>query len=62
MLLRRRRTTLIGSNRQYVCPTDTPLGRAGQPAEVAPAYVYLASEQASYVSGGVLPVTGGKAL
>lgn len=41
---------------------DTPLGRAGQPAEVAPAYVYLASEQASYVSGGVLPVTGGKAL
>jgi NAD(P)-dependent dehydrogenase (short-subunit alcohol dehydrogenase family) len=41
---------------------DTPLGRAGQPAEVAPAYVYLASEQASYVSGGVLPVTGGKPL
>lgn len=41
---------------------DTPLGRAGQPAEVAPAYVYLASEQASYVSGAVLPVTGGKNL
>ncbi|GHD39982.1 SDR family oxidoreductase [Mycetocola manganoxydans] len=41
---------------------DTPLGRAGQPAELAPAYVYLASEHASYVSGAVLPVTGGKNL
>ncbi|MBA8847577.1 SDR family oxidoreductase [Microcella alkalica] len=41
---------------------DTPLGRAGQPAEVAPAYVYLASDDASYVSGAVLPVTGGKSL
>lgn len=40
---------------------DTPLGRAGQPAEVAPAFVFLASEQeASYVSGTVLGVTGGK--
>ncbi|WP_314506722.1 SDR family oxidoreductase [uncultured Microbacterium sp.] len=41
---------------------DTPLGRAGQPAELAGAYVYLASEDASYVSGAVLPVTGGKGL
>lgn len=41
---------------------DTPLGRAGQPAELAGAYVYLASEDASYVSGAVLPVTGGKHL
>lgn len=42
--------------------TDTPLGRPGQPAELAGAYVYLASEDASYVSGAVLPVTGGKGL
>jgi len=42
--------------------TDTPLGRPGQPAELAGAYVYLASEAASYVSGAVLPVTGGKGL
>ncbi|WP_369372178.1 SDR family oxidoreductase [Promicromonospora sp. Populi] len=40
---------------------DTPLGRAGQPAEVAPAFVFLASPvTASYVSGTVLGVTGGK--
>lgn len=41
---------------------DTPIGRAGQPAELAGAYVYLASDDASYVSGAVLPVTGGKGL
>lgn len=41
---------------------DTPLGRPGQPAELAGAYVYLASEEASYVSGAVVPVTGGKHL
>ena len=41
---------------------ETPLGRAGQPAELAAAYVYLASEDASYTSGAVLPVTGGRGL
>lgn len=41
---------------------DTPLGRAGQPAELAGAYVYLASVESSYTSGIVLPVTGGKHL
>ncbi len=41
---------------------DTPLGRAGQPVELAGAYVYLASEAASYTSAAVLPVTGGKPL
>lgn len=42
--------------------SDTPLGRAGQPAELAGAYVYLASEESSYTSGTVLAVTGGKPL
>jgi NAD(P)-dependent dehydrogenase (short-subunit alcohol dehydrogenase family) len=39
---------------------DTPLGRAGHPVEVAAAYVFLASDEASYVSGTVVGVTGGK--
>ncbi|GAA0981744.1 putative oxidoreductase YghA [Nocardioides aquaticus] len=38
---------------------QTPMGRAGQPAEVATAFVYLASSDASYVTGEVVAVTGG---
>lgn len=41
---------------------DTPLQRAGQPAELAPAYVLLASDHGSYISGAVVPVTGGRGL
>lgn len=39
--------------------SDTPMQRAGQPCELAPAYVYLASTDSSYVSGQVLHVNGG---
>ncbi|CAG9622054.1 SDR family oxidoreductase [Sutcliffiella rhizosphaerae] len=42
--------------------TDTPMGRPGQPAELAPAYVYLASEDSSYVSGQMIHINGGKVL
>ena len=38
---------------------STPLGRAGQPTELAPAYVFLASPESSYVIGETLAVTGG---
>ena len=38
---------------------DTPIGRAGQPAELAPAYVLLATDAGSYMSGALVPVTGG---
>lgn len=38
---------------------QTPLGRPGQPAELAPAYVFLASPESSYVLGETLAVTGG---
>lgn len=40
---------------------DTPLGRAGQPAELAAVYVLLASQDGSYVSGATFQVTGGRA-
>jgi NAD(P)-dependent dehydrogenase (short-subunit alcohol dehydrogenase family) len=39
---------------------DSPFGRPAQPAELAPAYVFLASNEATYISGAILPVTGGK--
>ena len=38
---------------------DTPLGRAAQPAELAPAFVLLASEDSSYMTGSTVQVTGG---
>jgi NAD(P)-dependent dehydrogenase (short-subunit alcohol dehydrogenase family) len=38
---------------------DTPLKRAGQPSEVAPAYVFLASEDANYITGEVIHINGG---
>jgi NAD(P)-dependent dehydrogenase (short-subunit alcohol dehydrogenase family) len=38
---------------------DTPLGRVGQPAELAPAYVFLASQESSYITGERIAVTGG---
>jgi NAD(P)-dependent dehydrogenase (short-subunit alcohol dehydrogenase family) len=41
---------------------NTPIGRAGQPAELAPAYVLLASDEASYITGALIPVTGGRPM
>jgi NAD(P)-dependent dehydrogenase (short-subunit alcohol dehydrogenase family) len=41
---------------------NTPLGRPGQPAEVAPLFVLLASDEASFVSGSRWPVTGGRPI
>ena len=41
---------------------NTPLGRAGQPAELAPIYVFLASQASSYITGEVVGVTGGRPL
>jgi NAD(P)-dependent dehydrogenase (short-subunit alcohol dehydrogenase family) len=39
---------------------DTPIGRAGQPAELAPIYVLLASEDSSYMTGSTVQATGGR--
>jgi NAD(P)-dependent dehydrogenase (short-subunit alcohol dehydrogenase family) len=41
---------------------NTPIGRAAQPAEMAAAFVFLASEEASYVTGAILPATGGRPM
>ncbi|WP_288430824.1 SDR family oxidoreductase [uncultured Agrobacterium sp.] len=41
---------------------QTLIGRAGQPAELAGAYVLLASERGSYITGAVIPVTGGEVM
>lgn len=38
---------------------DTPLKRAGQPSEVAPAYVFLASEDANFITGEIIHINGG---
>ena len=42
--------------------SDVPLGRPGQPVEVAPAYVLLASDDGSYISGARIAVTGGRPI
>jgi NAD(P)-dependent dehydrogenase (short-subunit alcohol dehydrogenase family) len=41
---------------------DTPLGRPGQPDEVAPCYVFLASDDSSYMTGQVLHPNGGEVI
>lgn len=54
-----------GGQRPDKIPTfgaDTPMGRAGQPAELAAAYVTLASQESSYATGQVYGVNGGNAL
>ncbi len=39
---------------------NTPMGRPGQPIEIAPIYVFLATPAASYISGATIPATGGR--
>ena len=41
---------------------NVPLKRPGQPAELAPVYVYLASQESSYVTAEIMGVTGGQHL
>ena len=40
--------------------SDVPLGRAGEPAEVAPCYLFLASQDSSYMTGQILHPNGGE--
>jgi len=41
---------------------DTPMGRPGQPCELGPSYVFLASEDASYITGQMIHVNGGSII
>jgi len=40
--------------------TDTPMKRPAQPVEIAPAYVFLTSDDARYISGQIIHVNGGE--
>lgn len=42
--------------------SDTPMGRAGEPSEIAPSYVFLASSSASYITGQVIHPNGGEII
>ena len=41
---------------------QSPMGRAAQPAELAPSYVFLASQESSYLTADVIAVTGGSPI
>ncbi|MNC79251.1 General stress protein 39 [compost metagenome] len=49
----------FSAERVAVFGTNTPMKRAGQPFELAPAYVYLASDDSRYVTGEAIHVNGG---
>ena len=59
-----------GANGRISRPAETvssfggtsPMGRPAQPAELAPAFVFLASQEASFVNGETLGVTGGQPM
>lgn len=55
-------TSTFSKERQEKFGKQTPMKRPGQPEEVAPCYVFLASEDASYMTGKVLHPNGGEAI
>lgn len=60
-LIKTRQTALVTETPEYVAPTlaRTPLGRVGEPAEVAAAVLFLTSAAAAFITGQTLPVDGG---
>jgi len=59
-MFRTRMTEAILDRAEAVVANMTPLGRIGQPGEIAPTVLFLASEGASYITGQVIPIDGGK--
>ena len=54
--------TGMESGSQKSFGSQSPMGRPGQPAELAPAYVHLASDESSFTTGALYPVHGGMAI
>lgn len=52
-------TSTYGPKEQKAFGRETPMGRPGQPSELGPAYVFLASDDASYITGQFIHVNGG---
>ena len=52
----------MGGDKASKFGEDNPMGRPAQPAELAPLFVFLASQESSYINGEVIGVTGGKPL
>lgn len=50
---------ILGSDLRQKVETQTPLGRIGQPEDIAPAVVFLASDEASWITGETLTISGG---
>ena len=59
-MFRTRMTEAIVERAEGIYNAMTPLGRIGQPGELAPAVLFLASEGANYITGQVIPIDGGK--
>jgi NAD(P)-dependent dehydrogenase (short-subunit alcohol dehydrogenase family) len=55
-------TSTMPAERYTTFGQDSPMGRPGQPAELAPSYVFLASQDSSFISGEIIGVTGGTPL
>lgn len=59
-MFRTRMTEGILAHAEAVVSNTTPLGRIGKPGELAPTVLFLASEGASYITGQVIPIDGGR--
>jgi NAD(P)-dependent dehydrogenase (short-subunit alcohol dehydrogenase family) len=59
-MFRTRMTEAILERAESIVAGSTPMGRIGQPGELAPAVLFLASEGASYMTGQVIAIDGGR--